>query len=140
MALLGLWLQGKARIIEHGIVFPGLPESSNQSLWGSNFSVHRSDLAGVNGFNEEFEGWGHEDMELGVRLQFKGVRIRHLRNRVVQYHLDHDSLRRDNPKNDAILEHTKAARVIRTQKGLAEIREGDFSWKQYGAARDGAAV
>lgn len=130
-SLLKLWLRGKARVIEHGIALPFFFESSNNSLQGSNFSVHKNDMEAVNGFNEGFEGWGKEDMELGLRLQCSGVRVRNLRNKVIQYHLTHPQLPSHNPASDQIFENTKAARMIRTPKGLAEIQQGDFSSKSY---------
>jgi glycosyltransferase involved in cell wall biosynthesis len=133
--LFSLWLHGRARIIEHGFVSPILYESSNLRLHGSNFSVCRRDLLAVNGFNEEFEGWGKEDSELGLRLQFSGARIRNLRNKVIQFHRMHSRLPADNPRNDAIFERTKAERTIRARTGLAEIHEGDFTWTRYGANR-----
>jgi len=129
--LFSLWLQGKARIIEHGFVSPILYESSNLRLHGSNFSVSRTDLIAVNGFNEEFEGWGKEDSELGLRLQFSGARIRNLRNKVIQFHRMHSRLPADNPRNDAIFERTKAEHTIRARTGLDEVREGDFAWTRY---------
>jgi glycosyltransferase involved in cell wall biosynthesis len=129
--LFSLWLRGKARIIEHGFVSPMLYESSNLRLHGSNFSVCRSDLVAVNGFNEEFEGWGKEDSELGLRLQFGRARIRNLRNKVIQYHRMHSRLPADNPRNDAIFERTRSERTIRARTGLAEVREGDFTWTRY---------
>ena len=132
--LFRLWLRGKARIIEHGFVSPLLYESSNLRLHGSNFSVYRRDLVAVNGFNEEFEGWGKEDSDLGLRLQFSGVRIRNLRNKVIQFHRMHSRLPADNPKNDEIFERTQAERMVRARIGLAEIRKGDFSWSRYGRA------
>lgn len=132
--LFRLWLQGKARIIEHGFVSPILYESSNLRLHGSNFSVSRSDLVAVNGFNEEFEGWGKEDSELGLRLQFSGARIRNLRNKVIQYHVMHSRLPADNPRNDEIFERTKSEHTVRASKGLTEIRDGDFVWTRYSAA------
>jgi glycosyltransferase involved in cell wall biosynthesis len=130
--LFRLWLKRKARIIEHGFVSPVCYESSNRRLHGSNFSVCRSDLVAVNGFNEEFKGWGKEDSDLGLRLQFSRVRIRNLRNKVIQFHLLHDRLPADNPKNDEIFERTSRERTIRAQIGLTEIREGDFSLFRYG--------
>jgi glycosyltransferase involved in cell wall biosynthesis len=130
-SLLRLWLQDKARVVEHGFVSPIFYESSNHSLQGSNFSVNRSDLVAVNGFNENFEGWGKEDMELGVRLEFSRVKIRNLRNKVIQYHLVHDRLSQENPESDCIFDQTVATRTIRAPIGLAEIREGDFSLKRY---------
>lgn len=132
-ALLQLWFRGKAKVIEHGIATPFFYESSNNSLLGSNFSVSRSDILAVNGFNEEFEGWGKEDMELGLRLQFSGVRVRNLRNKVIEYHLMHDRLPADNPRSDEIFERTKAMRTMRASIGIAEIRDGDFSMQLYGS-------
>jgi glycosyltransferase involved in cell wall biosynthesis len=130
-SLVWLWLRGKAWVIEHGFVAPFFYESSNRWLIGSNFSVFRADLAAVNGYNEEFEGWGKEDAELGLRLQFSGVRVRNLRNKVIQFHLIHDRLPGDNRESDRIFDRTKAERTIRAQTGLAEIREGDFSLTRY---------
>jgi glycosyltransferase involved in cell wall biosynthesis len=138
--LFRLWLQGKARIVEHGFVSPLFYESSNLRLHGSNFSVCRSDLVAVNGFNEEYEGWGKEDSDLGLRLQFSGVRIRNLRNKVIQFHRMHSRLPADNPRNDEIFERTRGERTVRARIGLAEIRQGDFSWSRYGRARDEAPV
>lgn len=134
--LLRLRLQGKARIIEHGFVSLIFYESSNVRLHGSNFSVWRNDLVAINGFNEEFVGWGKEDSDLGQRLQFSGVRIRNLRNKVIQFHVMHSRLPADNPRNDEIFERTRVAHTVRATIGLAEIREGDFFWNRYGRARD----
>ncbi|GAC1438240.1 MAG: hypothetical protein NVS9B5_28420 [Terriglobales bacterium] len=135
-SLLRLWLRGQAKVIEHGIATPFFYESSNNGLLGSNFSVSRSDILAVNGFNEEFEGWGKEDMELGLRLQFSGVRLRNLRNKVIEYHLIHDRLPADNPRSDEIFERTKAMRTVSARTGLAEIHDGDFSKHLYGSAQD----
>ena len=135
-SLLRLWLRGEAKVIEHGISTPFLYESSNDSLLGSNFSVSRNDILAVNGFNEEFEGWGKEDMELGLRLQFIGVQVRNLRNKVIEYHLIHDRLPADNPRSDEIFECTKATRTARAGTGIAEIQHGDFSKHLYGSAEE----
>lgn len=40
-----------------------------------NASVRRADLEAVGGFDESFTGYGHEDLELGYRLQRSGVPI-----------------------------------------------------------------
>lgn len=133
-SLIALRVRGKARIIEHGFLSPILYESQNRRLHGSNFSVFRKDIVAVNGWNEEFEGWGDEDSDLGVRLQHSGVSTRNLRNKVIQFHLMHDKLPAVNPKNDALFERTKRERIVRATVGLAEIKEGDFKLCRYGAA------
>ena len=133
LSLIGLRLQGKARIVEHGFVSPFLYESNNLRLHGSNFSVVREDILAVNGWNEEFEGWGDEDSDLGVRLQNNGVCIRNLRNKVIQFHVMHDKLPQINPRNEALFERTKRDRVVRAAVGLKENSAGDFVLKRYGA-------
>jgi GT2 family glycosyltransferase len=50
-----------------------------------NASARRADLDGVGGFDESFTGYGHEDLELGYRLQHAGVRIVY-EPRAVDYH------------------------------------------------------
>ncbi len=50
-----------------------------------NASVRRSDLERVGGFDEAFTGYGHEDLELGYRLQRAGVAIVY-EPRAVNYH------------------------------------------------------
>jgi GT2 family glycosyltransferase len=50
-----------------------------------NASVRRVDLEAAGGFDESFTGYGHEDLELGYRLQHAGVRIVY-EPRAVNYH------------------------------------------------------
>lgn len=61
---------------------------------GMNFSAWKADLVAVNGWNEEYAGWGREDDDLVARLQFHGLRGRSVRFGAILYHLDHP-LRRD---------------------------------------------
>jgi len=50
-----------------------------------NASVRRSDLLDVGAFDEAFTGYGHEDLELGYRLQRAGIPIVY-EPRAVDYH------------------------------------------------------
>jgi glycosyltransferase involved in cell wall biosynthesis len=50
-----------------------------------NASVRRADFERVGGFDESFTGYGHEDLELGYRLERAGVRIRY-EPRAINYH------------------------------------------------------
>jgi glycosyltransferase involved in cell wall biosynthesis len=55
------------------------PSSRKRLSWlyflTGNASVRRSDLDAVGRFDESFTGYGHEDLELGYRLQQAGVKI-----------------------------------------------------------------
>lgn len=50
-----------------------------------NASVRRSDLMRVGSFDESFTGYGHEDLELGYRLQRAGITILY-EPRAINYH------------------------------------------------------
>jgi hypothetical protein len=55
---------------------------------GCNSSVWRTDLEGVNGFEERLV-YGAEDAEFGFRLRLAGVRAVSVRNRAPVLHLEH---------------------------------------------------
>jgi GT2 family glycosyltransferase len=62
-----------------------------KTVWpyGANFAVDRQDLLLVNGFDEDFLGWGGEDIDLNHRLSLVGVKAASELGRAVIYHLDH---------------------------------------------------
>jgi len=57
--------------------WPDLGRTSKRFRWrrikSCNLAVWRSDLEGVNGFDESFTGWGYEDSDLVLRLFHAGV-------------------------------------------------------------------
>ena len=95
---------------------------TSKSLGGiktCNFAFHKQDAIGVNGFNEDFVGWGREDSEFTVRLLNSGIRRQNMKFNGVAYHLYHpmnDRTRLEN--NDEILRHTIARRLTWCAKGL----------------------
>lgn len=58
-------------------------------LRGCNMAFWKKDLIAVNGYNEAFAAWGHEDSELAYRLIFLGRRKKFLKMGGVAYHLYH---------------------------------------------------
>lgn len=134
IALLGLWMRGHAKVIEHGFVAPVFYESSNTTLLGCNMSIVKSDLESVNGFNEEWQGAGWEDTDLESRLRLNGMRIRNLRNKLVLYHILHPPRAPDSESDRALLGEVLARKVIRASRGLGEVRDGDFTLQQYGTS------
>ncbi len=57
-------------------------------------SMPRAAFEKVNGFDEEFQGWGDEDLDLGLRLQLAGLRARTVMDTSRVLHLCHDLLPR----------------------------------------------
>lgn len=58
-------------------------------LSGNNIGVWRSDLERINGFDEQFVGWGLEDRDLQERLERIGVRVHSVLHRTAPIHLWH---------------------------------------------------
>ncbi|TXE16930.1 glycosyltransferase [Psychroserpens burtonensis] len=56
---------------------------------GCNTSYYKSDFIAVNGYNEDFKGWGREDSELALRFLNFGLKSRRLRYRGIVYHVYH---------------------------------------------------
>ena len=66
-----------------------------------NMAFWREDAIAVNGFNEEFVGWGREDSEFVVRLLNFGLQRVNLKFGGVAYHIYHMENSRDSlPEND----------------------------------------
>ena len=58
-------------------------------LYGGAFGMWRRDYEAVNGFNEDYTGWGCEDDEFRMRLKRAGLRIRSILRWTRTYHLWH---------------------------------------------------
>lgn len=86
---------------------------------GCNVSFWRKDFIEVNGYNEEFEGWGREDSDLVIRMNNNGVLAQRIRYAGIVYHIYHKDNSRDNfLRNDAIQNETIKNKIIRCQKGI----------------------
>lgn len=84
-----------------------------------NFSLWKKDLIRINGFNEDFVGWGREDSELAVRLMNSGMLRQNLRFSALAYHLYHSSQPKERLAiNDHLLEQAIKARTIRCENGI----------------------
>lgn len=84
---------------------PILSKKSYQSIRSCNFAAWKTDVIAVNGFNEDFVGWGREDSEFVVRLLNNGCKRLDLRFGGAAYHLYHHENTRNNlVENDQRLE------------------------------------
>ena len=72
-----------------------------------NMGFYRQDCLKINGFNNEFEGWGREDSEYVVRLQNSGIKRRNIRFNAIQFHLWHnENTKVSLDSNNLILQNT----------------------------------
>ena len=93
--------------------------SSIAGIRSCNMSFFRNDCIRVNGFNEDFVGWGREDSEFAVRLVNSGILRRNVRFSALACHLGH----RENPRqsladNDRILEQAILGKLTTCRNGI----------------------
>ncbi|MBN1841172.1 MAG: glycosyltransferase [Deltaproteobacteria bacterium] len=77
------------KFIKHVILSTLYLRSKKKQTLGGHFSIHREDIENVNGFDENFIGWGGEDENLGIRLVTAGSRGRSVIRKARCLHLWH---------------------------------------------------
>ncbi|WP_425325943.1 glycosyltransferase family 2 protein [Neisseria wadsworthii] len=95
---------------------------SHKSIKSCNMGFFREDALAVNGFNNEFVGWGREDSEFVARLYHHGLKRRNLKFSGIAYHLWHHEAERDAlPHNDALLNKTLENKLTRCENGVNQF-------------------
>jgi glycosyltransferase involved in cell wall biosynthesis len=84
-----------------------------------NFAFWRKDAVAINGFNEDFIGWGREDSEFTARLLNYGLMRRSVKFSALAYHLYHSRNDRSHlPENDRLLKETIEQKRVWCRKGV----------------------
>jgi glycosyltransferase involved in cell wall biosynthesis len=84
-----------------------------------NLAIWRSDFDLVNGFDEAFQGWGHEDADLAIRLLHAGVRRKDGRFSTAVLHLwHHENDRSHLPENECRLADILGGDRVRAEQGI----------------------
>jgi len=98
--------------------------SATKGVLGANLSYWLADAVRVNGYDEDFEGWGKEDNEFVLRLMNSGVRRRTLLWAALEYHLPHPvSDQSRTAQNAQLLATARAAGRTRCRNGI--VRDED---------------
>jgi glycosyltransferase involved in cell wall biosynthesis len=94
----------------HGI------RSCNMGLWRSDFEV-------VNGFDSSFQGWGHEDADLVLRMFHAGIRRKNGFFATEVFHLWHEEASRNRASaNEVTVQQRMHSDIVRAPLGLQECR------------------
>ena len=101
--------------------------TSMYGLLGCNLGVWRDDLLEINGFDEDYEGWGREDSDLCARLYNRGITRKMVYGRALVYHLNHPENDRGNlKKNDELLKEALKSGKTRCPNGIfKELNESN---------------
>lgn len=93
-----------------------------RGIIGCNMGFWRDDLVAVNGFDEDYTGWGiGEDSDLGTRLYHLGHARKFVYGRAIVYHLNHAQLPKAHvPASQQRLAETIASGKIRCERGLLQ--------------------
>jgi glycosyltransferase involved in cell wall biosynthesis len=88
---------------------------------GCNVSFWRKDFIDINGYNEEFEGWGKEDSDLAIRLGNLGVQAKRLRYAGIVYHLWHRIKSKESvDKNTSLEKKAFKLKLVQCEKGVKQ--------------------
>ena len=129
------WLKqrmlGHASKLTHLLRLPDGPkrvgrEFSWKGIRSCNMGVWKADFEQVDGFDESFIGWGHEDADFVLRLHHFGVMRKNGFCATEVFHLWHKEASRNNELQNAELvrERVKTG-VIRSTLGYSQTRVND---------------
>ena len=90
---------------------------------GGNCAFWREDIIKVNGYNNDFEGWGPEDLEFCQRLINSGLKCKSLRLKATCFHIFHKlSSTKMLDKNQQIYQNTVSNQLTRCKNGLEQSK------------------
>ena len=95
-------------------------DTAQRGIIGCNMGMWKKDLLEVNGWDEEYEGWGlGEDSDIGSRLYHLGRPRKFVYGRAILYHLHHPILSRDHlPQSRNRLDETLRTKKVQCIKGV----------------------
>lgn len=120
-------LRGDANKLSHLVSWPRkLLRVKKSFKWrgirGCNLGVWKKDFLNVNGFDESFEGWGHEDADFVLRLNHLGIKRKNGFLATEVFHLWHPESKRDSEssnKNRVMARFD--TQLILAEKGFREL-------------------
>jgi GT2 family glycosyltransferase len=122
-------LAGRISGLAKAIRFPWAIVRRNtqqRGIIGCNMGFWREDILAVNGFDEEYTGWGiGEDSDLGTRLYHLGRPRKFVYGRAIVFHLNHPMLGRGHvDASKQRLAETIRSGKIRCERGIKQYLSG----------------
>ena len=115
-------ITNRLNAVNHSFLSKILSKEKNTHVGvrGCNMAFWKEDVLQVNGFNENFQGWGREDSEFVVRLLNSGVKRKNIKGAAVAYHLYHPENKAADKlnKNDLLLQEAIKEKCVWCEKGI----------------------
>lgn len=121
---LALWkiaLTGSLANTHHLIRLPDIMSIKNRKLAGiksCNMGFFRKDVLAVNGFNEDYVGWGNEDSDLACRFIKYGLTKKTAPFRAICFHLWHPTNKALGDLNKKLLDDTISSGAYFCEHGI----------------------
>jgi glycosyltransferase involved in cell wall biosynthesis len=128
---LGQRLRGHASKLTHLLRLPDWrgrvrPDFYWKGIRSCNMGVWRTDYERVDGFDESFVGWGHEDADFVLRLHHAGVARKNGFCATEVFHLWHQEAARDQESlNARTVRERVGTGIVRAASGYAQARPND---------------
>ncbi|MES2952579.1 MAG: glycosyltransferase family 2 protein [Pseudomonadota bacterium] len=131
------WYWLRQRLLGHASKLTGLlrlpdgsmriqREFSWKGIRSCNFGVWRTDFERVNGFDESFVGWGHEDADFVLRLHNAGVARKNGFCATEVFHLWHqEAARNQESHNAAVVKERASSTITQPTLGYSQQRIND---------------
>lgn len=101
-------------------------EGHSRKFRGCNVSYWKADFIAVNGYNEDFEGWGREDSDLAIRMGNNGVLAKRLKHAGIVYHIYHEIKSKENLElNDQLQNKTITEKTVFIKNGVDKYVGGE---------------
>ncbi len=128
---LGQRLRGHASKLTHLLRLPDWRGRVRREFYwkgirSCNMGVRRSDYERIDGFDESFVGWGHEDADFVLRLHHAGVARKNGFCATEVFHLWHkEAARGQESQNARTVRERARSDIVRAASGYAQARPDD---------------
>jgi len=97
-------------------------QENSGKLRGCNMSYWKKDAIAINGYNEDFIGWGYEDFNFAQRLLYAGVTSKRIKHMAIQFHIYHKEAPKGNTEiGDKIQIETAENKITKCKNGLVKL-------------------
>ncbi len=126
-------LRGDASKLGHLLRLPDWPVRQKPAFYwkgirSANMAVWRKDFETIDGFDESYVGWGHEDADFVLRLHNAGVVRKNGFCATEVFHLWHQEASRNKESHNAAMVSARAdasSKPTRAAMGYSQVRDKD---------------